>query len=29
MKSRTAIVPLKSRADKIYLADHDSDDVVQ
>ena len=29
MKSRTAIAPLKSRADKNYLGDHDSDDVVQ
>ena len=28
MKSRTAIVPLKSRADKNYLADHYSDYVV-
>ena len=26
MKSRTAIGPLKSRADKKYLADYDSDD---
>ena len=29
MKSRTTISPLKSRADKKYLADHDSDYVVQ
>ena len=29
MKSRTAIVSLKSRADKKYLTDHDSDYVVQ
>ena len=26
MKSRTVISPLKSRAGKTYLADHDSDD---
>ena len=29
MKSRTAIDPLKSRADKNYFANYDSADVVQ